>query len=133
MTTTFWDVPDQLWERVGPCVPPEPDKSRGGAPRKGTPRQIFAGIVYRLRTGCQWKALPRVFGAPSTVHDRFAEWTEAGFFEKAWREILVFYDELKGLDLEHASIDSASVKAQKGGRRRDRHRRIGPSWARSVT
>jgi len=36
-------------------------------------RKAFAAIVYVLRTGIQWNALPRELGASSTVHDRFQE------------------------------------------------------------
>jgi transposase len=35
-------------------------------------QQAFAAIVYVLRTGIQWNALPRELGASSTVHDRFS-------------------------------------------------------------
>ena len=47
-------------------------------------RKAFAAIVYVLRTGIQWNALPRELGASSTVHDRFQEWERAGFFEELW-------------------------------------------------
>jgi putative transposase len=39
-------------------------------------------IFYIARTGCQWKALPRSFGASSTVHDRFQEWRQDGVFKR---------------------------------------------------
>ena len=42
--------------------------------------------MYVLRTGCQWKALPKErFGSVSAVHKRFLEWEEAGVFEALWR------------------------------------------------
>jgi putative transposase len=44
-------------------------------------RQAFAAIVYVLRTGIQWNALPRELGASSTVHDRFQEWEKQGVFK----------------------------------------------------
>jgi len=34
-------------------------------------RHIFSANVYVLRSGCQWKALPREFGSASTVHAHF--------------------------------------------------------------
>jgi transposase len=37
-------------------------------------RQIFSPIVYLLRTGIQWKALPREFGSASAVHQGFHNW-----------------------------------------------------------
>jgi transposase len=42
-------------------------------------RQIFTAIVYVLRTGCQWKALPREFGAVSAIHTHFKRWQREGF------------------------------------------------------
>jgi transposase len=55
---------------------------------------MTAAIFYVLRTGCQWKTLPKSLGAPSTVHDRFQEWREAGVFERMWKagleEYLIF-------------------------------------------
>lgn len=38
----------------------------------------MAGILYRLKTGCRWKALPNDFGSGSTCHLRFQEWVELG-------------------------------------------------------
>ncbi len=32
-------------------------------------RKVFTAIIYLLRTGTQWNALPRELGASSTVHD----------------------------------------------------------------
>lgn len=59
-------------------------------------RKAMDAIFYVLRTGCQWKALPRVLGAASTVHDRFTEWTEAGVFVRMWKKGLAVYDAKKG-------------------------------------
>ncbi len=57
-------------------------------------------IFYLLLTGCQWKLLPRVYVAPSTVHDRFQEWRKAGFFESLWIAGLFEYDLERGLKWE---------------------------------
>ena len=72
-------------------------KSPGGG-RKPLPyRQVFEGIVYVLRTGCQWKALPKErFGCASAIHRYFLEWAKAGFFLALWRAGLTDYDELPG-------------------------------------
>ena len=34
-------------------------------------RLILNGIIFRMRSGCQWDQLPRKFGPKSTVHDWF--------------------------------------------------------------
>ena len=60
-------------------------------------------------------AIPREFGSGSTCYRRFVEWTNAEVFEKIHAEALYYYHEKCGLDLEWASLDSASVKAPKGG------------------
>ncbi len=49
-------------------------KPGAGRPPKPA-RQVFEAVVYVLRTGCQWKALPKErFGSASAVHKRFLEW-----------------------------------------------------------
>jgi len=75
---------------------------------------MMNAIFYLLRTGCQWKALPRSLGAPSTVHDRFQEWREAGVFEQMWKEGLLEYDDKKGIEWEWQSIDGTMTKAPLG-------------------
>jgi transposase len=74
-------------------------------------RQIFSGIVYVLRTGCQWKALPREYGAASSVHKYFQDWQTAGFFLRIWQAGLAEYDGMQGLAWEWQSIDGAMGKA----------------------
>ena len=74
---TIWRMPDGLWADCRPLLPPEkPPGTRG---RPVVPfRQVLDGILHVLRTGCQWKAVPREFGSGSTVHARFQEWTQHG-------------------------------------------------------
>jgi len=93
-----YQIPDQLWTRVQLLLPPPPKhkrEDRPGRPRMDDWRAMNA-IFYVLRTGCQWKALPKSLGAASTVHDRFEYWLKAGVFEKMWKEGLIEYDEKRG-------------------------------------
>ncbi len=64
--TRPWEVCDELWERVHPLIPPAPSHAKGGRPRMPD-RQAFEAMIYVLRTGIQWNALPRELGASSTV------------------------------------------------------------------
>ena len=42
-------------------------------------RKVLDGIIYVLRTGCQWKMLPKEYGSGSTCHRRFQEWIQMNF------------------------------------------------------
>lgn len=109
-----WRISDELWERIEPLLPVERAHPKGGRPWQPARRMLDA-IFYVLRTGCQWKALPRSLGAPSTVHDRFRDWVEAGLFGRLWERGLLEYDERVGIDWEWQSMDGAMTKAPLGG------------------
>jgi len=109
-----YQIPDELWKKIEYLLPSPKPKKKLGRPREND-RKMMNAIYYILRTGCQWKALPRVFGAPSTVHDRFKEWCQAGFFENLWKKGLFEYDKKKGIDWEWQSMDGAMTKAPLGG------------------
>ena len=113
-----WEVSDEFWAKVERLIPRrERDESRtyrrraGGGRKPMEPRQIFAGIVYVLRTGIQWKALPRSFGSASAIHRHFQAWQKAGFFLKLWQAGLAEYDTLEGIAWNWQSIDGAMHKA----------------------
>ena len=114
MAKDFFDVPDALWRRVAHLLPPEAPKPKGGRPRVPD-RVALAGILYRVRTGCQWKALPREFGSGSTCHLRMMQWVRAGVFQKIHKELLRHYERRRGIKWDFASLDSAMAKAPKGG------------------
>jgi len=117
-----WRISDELWERIEPLLPAKKPHPKGGRPWTSD-RQAMDGIFYVLRTGCQWKALPRALGAASTVHDRYQLWVEAGVFRRLWEASVLEYDALKGIDWEWQAMDGAMTKAPLGGKR---------NWARST-
>jgi putative transposase len=114
MRTEPWTVSDDLWARVEPLIPAAPSHAKGGRTRVPD-RQIFSAIVYLLRTGIQWNALPRELGASSTVHDRFQEWEQAGLFRKLWTAGLTSYDEFSGIAWDWQALDGVMTKAPFGG------------------
>ncbi len=116
--TKSWEVSDEFWKRVEPLVPPRerPDgksyvRKAGGGRKPKDARLVFEGIVYVLRTGCQWKALPKHFGSVSAIHTRFLQWEKVGFFENLWKAGLAEYDDLQGIAWRWQSIDGAMMKA----------------------
>src|SRR5687767_14250014 len=79
-------VSNALWERIKPLLPKHGNTHRfgGGRPRVDD-RTCLNGILFVLRTGCQWKALSATgICKSSTAHDRFQEWVRAGVFLKFW-------------------------------------------------
>ena len=74
---TIWEVPDELWERIEPIILEEdPPKARGR--KRSDPRQMLNGIIFRLRSGCQWNRLPKELGDDSTIHRTFQRWVGTG-------------------------------------------------------
>ena len=114
-----FEISDELWKKIEPLLPPPKPKKKSGRPRKDD-RKMMTAIFYILRTGCQWKALPRSLGAPSTVHDRFQEWREAGLFETMWKAGLMEYDMKKGMNRLGMAINGWSNDKSSSGWRRNR-------------
>jgi putative transposase len=112
---TVWHAPDDLWSLIEPIV--GTDKPKGSPGRPAVPnRVIFDAVIYVLRTGCQWRAIPREVYAPgSTVHGRFRRWAEARVFEKIYRVLLERYDDVLGIDWKWLSLDGCITKAPLGG------------------
>jgi transposase len=114
-----WEISDEFWSKVEPLLPRKKRDSQrkylrdfGGGRKPIPPRIVLAGIVYVLRTGIQWKALPKSeFGSPSAIHRYFLEWQKAGFFKKMWKAGLAEYDEVEGIAWEWQSIDGGLNKA----------------------
>jgi transposase len=76
----------------------------------------MTAILFVLRTGCQWNALNATgICSSSTAHRRFVEWVDAGVFEQFWRQGLLAYDELEGIDWSWLSMDGAMTKAPLAG------------------
>ena len=73
------DLSDQEWEILTPLIPPA---KPGGRPRKWSMRKILNAVFYLLRSGCQWRMLPREFPPWSTVHHYFRLWRLDGTWEK---------------------------------------------------
>jgi putative transposase len=72
------------------------------------------GIYFLLKTGIQWKALPRCFGSSSAIHRLFQKLIQLDFFKKLWAYELQKYDSLHGLDLSKQALDCAHRKSPLG-------------------
>lgn len=107
-------MPDELWEMMEMVLPTYSPSPKGGRPRVEL-RCIADAIFYRLRTGCQWKAIPPELAPGSTAHGYYQEWAKSGVFDQLWNMAVGVYDDLIGLDRQWQSIDGAITKAPLGG------------------
>jgi putative transposase len=112
------DLTEAQWALIEPHLPVYP----GGRPRKTDLRQVVNAIFYVLRTGCQWRFLPKDFPPKSTVWRYFDEWRSDGTFElihdllrKKVRAAAKPYSPRTS-----ASVDSQSVDTSGGGEQRGR-------------
>lgn len=111
-----WRIPDALWERIEPLLPPCKPHPLGCHRPRVDDRRAMDAIFFVLRTGCQWNALHETgICSSSSAHRRFQEWTEAGVFLALWTSGLVEYEALKGIDWEWLAMDGAMTKAPLGG------------------
>ena len=116
---TIKRIPDELWDEIKNILPKEKPQKTVGRPTVKY-RKVFDGILYVLRTGCQWKKmLPREYGSGSTCHRRFQEWNKLNVFKKTWIKLLKIYDRKIGINWTWQSIDSISVKSFLGGRKQE--------------
>jgi len=113
---TIWEVPDELWEQVGPILR-ELDPPKGTGRKRTDARQALNGVIFRLRTGCQWNRLPEGFGDDSTIHRTFQRWRERGVLGRIWGVLVKECEELGSVDWEWQSADAAMGKARLGGTR----------------
>src|SRR6266487_1856369 len=111
---TLWEIPDDMWNWIHCLFPPE--KPLGTSGRPVVPfRTVLNGILYVLRTGCQWKAAPRTYGSGSTLHRRFQEWECAGIIRAILQHMLRLYDQIRGIDWQWQAADTKLLPAPLGG------------------
>ena len=112
---TLWRIPGDLWLHIQPLLPPAKQAGTVGHPALPQ-RQVVDGILYVLRTGCQWKSLPKEwFGASSSLHTYFQAWQAAGIWQKVFQLVLRHYDKLKHIQWRWQALDSKLVAAPLGG------------------
>ena len=127
-------LPDRLWQELAPLFPPEPPKPKGGRPRVPN-RAALMGILFVLKTGIPWEYLPREVGCGSgmTCWRRLRDWQASGLWDRIHQHVLNRLGSADRIDWSRASLDSGSVRANKGGPRRGGTRRIAASRVPSTT
>lgn len=68
-------------------------------------------MIWRFRTGGQWREMPQEFGAWSTVHNRFRQWRDAGVFAALLEGLIAEAAKRGEVDLSLVSVDSTTARA----------------------
>src|SRR6516225_5978428 len=112
------DVTDEQWRLIERLIPVYP----GGRPRTTDLRDVVDAIFYVLRTGCQWRYLPKDFPPKSTVWRYFDEWRHNGTLEAIHDALRrkIRAAEKPYAPRTTASVDSQSVDTTSGGEQRGR-------------
>jgi putative transposase len=108
------DITDAQWAELAPRLAPS---AGPGRPRTVDVRMVLNALLYKNRTGCQWRNLPNEFPPKSTLWDYFQKWSADG----TWMYLndLLRQDVRFALDRDSephiAVIDSQSVKTTEAG------------------
>src|SRR5579884_648527 len=107
---TIWEVPDALWELFAYVLDRYDPPKRMGRKRIDA-RKALNGMIYRMRTGCQWNQLPQRFGDDASVHRTQQRWEQAGVFDLFWARIQNRCGDLDGVDWHWQAADGCLSKA----------------------
>jgi len=111
---TIWEIPETLWCCLELILDERYPKKPTGRPPANL-RQVLDGIVFRMRSGCQWNKLPERFGSDSTVHRWFQRFCKDGIFESLWGHLVEACNVLAGVYWDWQSADGRLGKARFGG------------------
>lgn len=120
---TIWEVPDALWEKLRPILDEAYPPAKTGRKRIDF-RKAINGIIFRLRSGCQWNHLPKIFGDDSSVHRWFQCWVSDGILERLWAVLISDCEELGGVEWKWQAADGCMGKSRFGGEKRGETRPI---------
>ena len=100
-------ISDEAWAIIAPLLPSTEGK-RGG--RFHDHRRVVEGIVYRFRTGCPWRDVPREFGPWQTLWQRHDRWSTDGTWQRVVEALQAQADAVGELDWT-VTVDSSVVRA----------------------
>src|SRR5947207_1430032 len=109
-------LPDDLWSRIEPLLPPHPPHPKGGRPFLDD-RKVLTGIIFILKTGLPWEDLPQEMGCGCgmTCWNRLRDWQAAGLWDQIHPVLLAHLRHADRIDFRRFIVDSSHVRAVGGG------------------
>lgn len=103
------DTSDEQWALIEPLLPAA---GAGGRPEKHARRDVVDAILYVVRAGCAWRALPADFPPWQTVYWYFNRWEQQRVTEKILPVVRGQVRVAEGREPEPSAgiIDSQSVR-----------------------
>jgi transposase len=103
---------DELWEEISALLPPPKPRRFSFPGRKPVDnRKVFTGIIFVLKSGIPWEALPREMGCGSgmTCWRRLYEWQKAGVWQLVHELLVAKLPEAEKINWSRALVGRASV------------------------
>lgn len=135
MAAEPWRVPEVLWVEIEGLLPRPRRRFRYPGRKRLDDRRCLEGILYVLRYGIPWRALPRIEGFPSgqTCWRRLDEWEQAGVWNALMQRLQARLEQAERIDWGRAVADASLVAVKKGAPKRARARPIEGNRHRSCT
>jgi transposase len=92
---------DEQWARLEPLLP---RRSQGRKSTRGD-RLFIDAVLFRAKTGIQWRDVPERFGPWKTVDNRFANWAAKDHWATIFRELQLEVDETGSI------VDGSVIRA----------------------
>jgi len=113
------DLTELQWLQLEPLLKElRGERHGGGRPRKYPLRRIVDGMLYVVKTGCQWRQMPADFPPWQSVYQQFRSWRDGGVWERVTKVLREQGRKGQGRNATPrvAILDSQSAKtALKGG------------------
>ena len=122
------ELTDAAWARIEPLLP----VNTGPGGRWRDHRQVINGILWKIRTGADWRDIPERYGPWQTLYQRFRRWSTDGTWDRLLARVQTHDDAIGAVDWSAVCVDSTIVRAhqyaagarKKGSARgRNRHAR----------